>query len=76
MNLSQGQAYGNIVNVASRQRSSLFRIKPFDVIASYLIHKIQGSDIDGARMPLNRTPLSAETIAKFENWVNEGAENN
>lgn len=76
MNLSLGQAYSNIVNVASGQRPDLMRIKPFDTNASYLISKIKGEDINGSRMPLGSPQLSAEVIAKFDNWVKEGAVNN
>ena len=76
LNLSSGQAYSNIVNVPSSQMSLLNRITPFKPADSYLIRKIKGQGITGSRMPLNRQPLSSETITKFETWVNEGAKNN
>ncbi len=76
LNLQSGQAYNNIVNVPSSQRSSLNRITPGDPDNSYLIRKIKGDNISGGRMPLSRTPLSAVVIATFENWVREGALNN
>jgi len=76
LNLQSGQAYNNIVNVPSSQRSSLNRITPSDPDNSYLIRKIKGGDISGSRMPLNRSALDMTTIATFETWVREGAQNN
>ena len=39
---------------------------------SLLIEKLKGT-ADGQRMPLERDPLSDETIASFESWINQGA---
>lgn len=79
MNLSAGQAYGNIVNVPSNE-SSLFRIKPSEPDLSYLIHKIQGTQGSvggsGSQMPLGGTALSQETIDMLRAWVAKGAPNN
>jgi len=76
LNLGSGVAYGNIVNRTSSQNTSLSLIKPGDPANSYLIRKIKGEDISGSRMPLGRAALSMEIIARFENWVREGAVNN
>lgn len=76
LNLSSGQAYNNIVGVNSTQNPSLQRIKKLDPVNSYLIRKIKGEGISGVRMPFGRPALSLDVIAMFENWVNEGAENN
>jgi hypothetical protein len=46
-------------------------LTPGNGAGSLLIRKIKGEA--GQRMPLNRPPLSDETIALFEKWVNEGA---
>jgi hypothetical protein len=62
--------------VSSRQRATLFLIKPLDPDNSYLIHKIKGDDISGSRMPLGRTPLTVDVIALIENWIRQGALNN
>ncbi len=40
---------------------------------SLIVRKIKGSGIEGQRMPIGKPPLSAETIALFEQWINEGA---
>lgn len=75
MNLSPGQAYENIVNVASRERPDLLRIDPGNPEDSYLLKKIRGdSDIVGSRMPLGRAPLSSEEIDLIRTWIEEGAQ--
>lgn len=40
---------------------------------SLLVKKIRGKDIEGQRMPLNRTPLTDDVIAMIERWITEGA---
>ena len=43
--------------------------KPAD---SLLIKKLKGT-ADGARMPMNQTPLDDAVVAKIEKWIEEGA---
>jgi mono/diheme cytochrome c family protein len=43
--------------------------KPAD---SLLVKKLKGT-ADGARMPMGRTPLDDDTMAKIEKWIEEGA---
>jgi hypothetical protein len=80
MNLSAGQAYANIVDVASTQVPGLDRIEPGDPDNSYLIHKVQGTQASvggsGQRMPRGGTPLSQETIDRIRLWVTQGAQDN
>jgi len=40
---------------------------------SLLIQKLKGTAAEGARMPLNKSPLSADKIALVETWIVEGA---
>jgi len=79
MDLSAGQAYAAIVNVASNE-SSLDRIEPGNPEASYLVHKIRGTQGSvggsGGQMPLGRTPLPTATINVIRSWVRGGAQNN
>ncbi|MEJ2088657.1 MAG: CHRD domain-containing protein [Gammaproteobacteria bacterium] len=75
MNLSQGQAYANIVNVQSNQMPSLDRIEPNDPDNSYLIHKIEGTGLL-QRMPAGGSPLPAATIQLIRDWTAAGAPNN
>lgn len=78
--LAAGQAYANIVNVAAFELGSMDRIEPGQPDNSYLIHKIQGTQVSvggsGSRMPLSGTPLSAEVIELIRRWVAEGAKDN
>jgi uncharacterized protein (TIGR03118 family) len=81
-NLTAGNTFSNVVNVASLERPSLFRIKPNDPANSYLIQKIEGAPgIAGSRMPLGcgsvASPcLDQATIDLVKAWVNQGALNN
>ena len=77
LDLSEGNAYGNIVNVASQEVPSLTRVKPLDPDNSYLVRKIEGAPgIVGERMPRGRAALSQEKIDAIREWIDAGAENN
>jgi hypothetical protein len=77
--LSEGNAYDNIVNVEAVELSSMDRIEPNDVANSYLIHKVEGTHRDvggsGARMPQGGPFLSPETIDVIKGWVEAGCPN-
>ena len=80
MNLASGQTFSSIVNVRSNE-SSLLRVAPGEPDNSYLVHKIQGTQVtEGGgccdRMPLERLPLSAAQIETIRSWIAAGAENN
>jgi hypothetical protein len=78
MNLSQGQAYANLVGVRSAQ-SALSRVAPGVPDQSYLVHKIEGTQASvggsGSRMPLGGS-LSASQIETIRSWIAAGAQNN
>src|SRR3989442_11503888 len=85
VDLSVGQAYGQIVNVKSAQQPNLKRILPGKPDQSYIIRKIEGGpNIAGVFMPqgcpgapLNGPRcLSADDIAAIRQWVTECALNN
>jgi hypothetical protein len=75
MNLTAGNAYSNLVNVGSRQSAGATRVVPGDAGASYLIRKLEGSNIVGSRMPIGGT-LDANTIARIKSWIASGAPDN
>jgi len=81
-NLTAGNTFASIVNVASIEQPSLLRIKPNDPANSYLVQKILGAaGITGSRMPLGcgstADPcLDAATISLVQTWVSQGALNN
>ncbi len=76
LNLSQGVAYSNIVNVASTQVPASMRVLPGDAANSYLVKKIEGTQTVGVRMPKDRSALSSVSIQNIKNWINRGAKNN
>ncbi len=76
LNLSQGSAYGEIVDVNSTQVPSLKRVLPGDAANSYLVMKIEGTQSVGVRMPKDRSSLSSVSIQNIKNWINRGAKNN
>jgi hypothetical protein len=74
MNLSSGQSFANIVNVASAEQPALMRVKPGDSADSYLFRKITGAvGITGAQMPLTGGALTAAQIAAIRDWIDAGA---
>ena len=50
-------------------------IVPYDPNGSWLIQTIEGR-APGARMPLNRDPLTTNQIKGMRKWISEGARNN
>lgn len=76
MNLTDGNAYANLVNVASRQSTGATRVVPNDPAASYLIRKLEGTNTVGSRMPLGGPYLDAETMARIKSWITSGAPDN
>jgi hypothetical protein len=76
MVLLQGQAYDNLVNVASTQEPGKTRVIPNDATNSYIVIKLEGRQTNGGRMPLGGTALHVNTIQNIKNWINKGAKNN
>lgn len=77
LNLSEGEAFEDIVGVASREKPALLRVDPGNPDGSYLLHKVEGrADIAGQRMPLGRDPLSTAQIQLIRDWISAGAPNN
>ncbi len=77
-NLTAGQAYSNIVNVASHEVPLYARVKPFSSDSSYLYMKITGDPrIAGGtvKMPKGGS-LSSAQIATIKSWIDQGAKNN
>lgn len=73
--LSDGQAYGNLVDVTAQGPPSLsiMRVKPGIPDSSYLVWKIEGrAGITGVQMPRNRPRLPQEEIDAIKRWI-EGA---
>ncbi|MBW3672126.1 MAG: hypothetical protein KY432_10705 [Acidobacteria bacterium] len=76
LNLTEGAAYVNLVNVPSAQVPQIDRVEPGQPDRSYLYMKVTGSpDILGSRMPLGQPELSQQQKDLIENWILRGAPN-
>jgi len=72
LDLSQGNSYNNLVNVASQGWPSVMRVKPGEYMNSVLHQKIVGNTAFGNQMPNGNPALSAsdqEKIKKFGKMV-------
>ena len=78
LNLTEGNAYNSLVNVASPVKAGAIRVIPGDPENSYLIHKLEGrSTIAGLRMPRTSGPfLTDGQITVLKRWISIGAPNN
>lgn len=82
LSLASAVSYGNLVGVnASQPIPPMNRVTPFDLINSYLYHKLIGDHADfggiGARMPADggiAGYLTAAQMADIESWVLGGAD--
>lgn len=76
--LSDAQtSYDKLVGVPSSEVPAYFRVLAGDPDASYLIHKVEGTQAVGNRMP-NGCPttqpcLDAETVGILREWIGAGA---
>jgi len=70
--------YSELFDIANGARQKgMCEIRPGDPDNSYVIWKVEGhSGIQGARMPKDRTQMSATDIQLLRQWILEGARNN
>lgn len=76
LDLSEGVAYDNIVNVASTEVPSLMLVEPGNAEDSYLFIKITGDDriaLGTFQMPIGGE-LTEEQIDLVEEWIEAGAQ--
>lgn len=72
--LEAAVSYGNLVGVTSVEVPELARVKPGQPDSSYIVWKVEGTlGIAGGRMPLGRSPLTAEEIQAIRDWIADGA---
>lgn len=67
--LDENNFVNNTVRVKSAEAPQFLRVKPGDIANSYLVRKVRGAGIRGARMPKGGPPLSDGEIAVIEQWV-------
>jgi hypothetical protein len=77
LDLSVGNAYADLVNVAAKQCNDGRKlVLPGDPAQSYLIDKMMGVDLcSGTKMPKNGI-LPSQQITTIANWICAGAPNN
>ncbi|MEW6169323.1 MAG: PE-PGRS family protein, partial [Pseudomonadota bacterium] len=76
LNLSSAAAsHAALVGVASLEVPELLRVAPGDPDNSYLVHKLEGSQAVGSRMPLGGPFLSEAEIGEVRQWIESGALN-
>lgn len=77
--LRSGHAFAAIVGVQAIESAGLKKVLPFVPDSSYLVHKIQGTQLlppangSGVRMPAGSPPLSKGQINLIRNWILQGA---
>ena len=76
LQLSEGNAYNNLVGVPSTEQPSVMRVDPGNPANSYMIRKIMNTPgISGVQMPYMLPPLATATQAAMAQWVTNGAPN-
>lgn len=74
MNLASADAsYASLVDVNSISVPELSRVASADADQSFLIHKLEGSQSAGSRMPFRGRALESETISVIRQWISNGA---
>lgn len=77
MNLTSAAAsFAALVNVASINEPTFRRVLPGDANNSYIVHKLEGTQLVGARMPFGGPFLNQATIDQVRAWISAGAANN
>ena len=66
-------AYAHLVGVRSVLKPGLLRVAPGDPNNSFLLHKIEGRELVGVRMPQNADPLTPGQIQIIARWIQRGA---
>ena len=74
LRLDATNSYTMLVGVSSAEVPSLKRVAPGDANNSYIIHKLEGHQSVGARMPFGGPYLDAQTIGLIRQWIDNGAQ--
>ena len=75
LDLRSGSSYANLVGVDATSENEV-RVLPGNADQSYLVIKLEGRQLVGARMPLSGTPLDNIDLTNIKNWINQNAVNN
>lgn len=76
LTLNEEVSYANLVDAPSEEAAGMDRIEPGDAQASYLWHKLEGTQIavggSGSAMPQIGV-LTEEQTSAIQNWIMQGA---
>jgi len=79
LDLSVGNAYSNLVNVASGgaggNYNTAIRVVPSNAASSILWNKVANTKKYGGQMP-SSSALASGDISNIQTWINQGAKNN
>ena len=74
MDFTSAQAtYNSLVGVNSISVDGLLRVEPGDPQQSFLLHKLEGSQSVGSRMPFRGARLNDQTVQSISQWIALGA---
>ena len=74
LRLDAANSFTMLVGVSSAEVPGLKRVAPGDAANSYIIHKLEGHQSVGARMPFGGPYLDTQTIALILQWIDNGAQ--
>lgn len=72
LNLSEGKAYRDLVDVKATRRPEYLRVDPGNPDASYLMNRLEAGG-DSPRMPLMAKPLPEADLDRIRDWIRNGA---
>jgi len=76
LDVSEANAYKNLVNTPSDELPAMMRVKPGDPEQSYLWLKLQHTAKEGAGMPkgmFSSKKLPQDQLDVIKNWIAQGA---
>ena len=73
LRLDATNSYALLVGMSSSEVPGLKRVAPGDAANSYLIHKLEGHQAVGARMPFGGPYLDTASINLIRQWIDNGA---
>jgi hypothetical protein len=74
LRLDAANSYAMLVGVSSLERPGVLRVAPGDPNNSYVIHKLEGTQSVGERMPAGLPALPQASINVIRQWITDGAQ--
>lgn len=74
LRLDAANSYAMLVGVSSLERPGVLRVAPGDPNNSYIIHKLEGTQSVGERMPAGLPAVPQADINIIRQWITDGAQ--